>query len=58
MPIAAYFFYIHSCIIYVVIVWVSTSQIKLQKILTKQKHPAQVIFDINKETLQEHSFKN
>ena len=49
MPVAALLSKIHSYIIYANIVWASTSQIKLQKILTKKKHAVRIMFNVNKE---------
>ena len=39
------------------IVWASTNQTKLTKILTKQKHVVRIIFDINKQTHARPLFK-
>ena len=49
MPVAA-FSKIHFFINYGNIAWACTSQTKLLKILTKQKHAVQIIFYANKET--------
>ena len=42
---------------YANIVWASSSQTKLKKMLTKQRHVAQVIFNVNKETSTRPLFK-
>ena len=40
-----YFSFIHSYISYCIIVWESTSKTKLIRILTKQKHAFQIIYN-------------
>ena len=58
-----YFSYIHFFINYTNIIWASTSQKKLEKLLTKQRYAVPPIFNVNKETharplFQELNFPN
>ena len=58
MPVPALrFVYSHSCNNYVKVVSVSTRQIKLKKILIKEKHAIRIIFQINEETRARSSFQ-
>ena len=51
MPVTALrFAYWHSCNNYVKIISTGTRQIKLKKILIKQKYAIQIIFYLNEET--------
>ena len=56
MPDPAFCFYWHSYKKYVKIVFTSTYQTKLKKILIKQNHVIRIIFHVNEETRPRPSF--
>ena len=58
MPVPALrFVYLHSYNNYVKVVSASTRQIKLKKILIKQKHVIRIMFQVNEETRARRSFQ-